>query len=118
MDVPNSLIAKGNRYLNDNSFDSLYGGTLPDSMFSDRAASVARGVTWGSLPFPPYDAVTPTTPQANGTDIPAGYRFVNGSDPGESPVAPSNAVIPSVGGSATVGGTMTFTLGFLVRGAR
>ncbi len=109
LDVAATLVKKGNRYLVNNSFDSLGGDTLPDSLYTNKTQMVARGVTWGSLAFPPFDPVTPVTPSVQ--NIPSGYRFINGVDPGVTPVAPINVSLPTAGGSTVVGGTMTFTLG-------
>jgi hypothetical protein len=74
LDVAATLIKKGNRYVNDNSFDSLDGDALPSSLFR-----TGKPIWFGTLTWPPYDPVTPRTP--NVTDIPAGYRYVHGVDP-------------------------------------
>lgn len=72
-DVAGTLIKKGNRYTSDNSFDSLGGDPLPDSLYTTQAAAEARGMDFTGTPgIPAFDPVTPTTPQV--FHIPAGLR--------------------------------------------
>ena len=74
LDVAATTIKKGNRYADNNSFDSLGGDTLPGSLFR-----LSKPSWFNDLAWPPFDPVTPRTP--SNEHIPAGYRYVHGVDP-------------------------------------
>jgi hypothetical protein len=52
----------------------LGGDTLPNSLYTTEAEAVARGVSWGSLDFPPFDPFTPAT--ASYERLPAARRYL------------------------------------------
>jgi len=76
-------------YANSNIADAM-SGTLTNSYYT---ANGAAPYWWGNnLPWPPFD---PNNPQsASITNIPAGYRYIYGSDPGgiSSPPGGTNSV--------------------------
>lgn len=97
-DVQNTATEKGNyTFASDGSagsMSSLGGDTLPDSLYDTKANIESR---IGA----PLTLVDPTNP--NGltfTQLPAGYRFINGSEPGGTPS----------GGSTTISGSGTTTI--------
>lgn len=77
--------------------------TLLDSYYTTRAEMEARGVVWGSLTFPPINPASPFTVfnDTNLSKLPAGYRYVNGSDP-EGRVTFGGTGSTTFGGSGTV----------------
>lgn len=77
LDVFNTALLKGNyNYATASipSAESLSGDTLPDSLYR-----ASKPDWFGSLAWPAFNAAAPGTPAY--TQIPAGYRYVNGMDP-------------------------------------
>jgi hypothetical protein len=61
---------------------------LLDSYYTTKAELEARGVVWGSKPFPPFDPANPPTaytPEIAATLLPAADRWVNGEPPPPNP---------------------------------
>lgn len=60
---------------------------LPDSLYTTKAELIARGVVFGSLPWPTFEPASPPGSYSNTTisTLPAGYRQVYGEDPPDSP---------------------------------
>jgi len=79
--VARTLTKKGNRYLDDNSFDSLGGDTLVDSLvYSAKPqwmldAEAATGQTFNLAAWDPVTPVTPASNRAAAELIPAGWRY-------------------------------------------
>jgi hypothetical protein len=75
-DVYATMIAKGNWNAADNAVpqdrESLNGDTLEESLYQLRKPKF-----FGSLAWPPFD---PSSPNQSFTAIPAGYRYVNGTE--------------------------------------
>jgi hypothetical protein len=88
-----TLILKGNYNYFERvpAAESLGGDTLPNSLYLS-----GKPAWFGNLTWPPVDPLNPGTPSDNEilTKIPAGYRFVNGTNPsgassGGNPPAPT-----------------------------
>ena len=63
--------------------DSVHDWASPDHVLPMSLYYTTRPAFFGNLTWPPYN---PTTPTNNGRErIPAGYRFVNGTDPPTPP---------------------------------
>lgn len=117
LDVLLTTIRKANWYVltgNIPSAEALPSGdTLPDSYFRDAAPD-----WWGDRPWPAYDSAAPGTPAD--TNIPAGYRFVNGDEPPSGTTAAQPSFSPAAATfeapqsvaitSATVGASIYYTL--------
>jgi pectate lyase-like protein len=74
--VAATLIRKGNYYYYGTAIpatEALGADLLPSSLFR-----TAKPAWFGSLTWPPFD---PTHPAPSPLSIPAGYRYINGSDP-------------------------------------
>jgi hypothetical protein len=57
---------------------------IPDSYYTTKADLIARGVVWGSLPYPPVDPASPPSAFSTATAaalLPAAYRYLNDDDP-------------------------------------
>jgi hypothetical protein len=84
LDVAATTIRKDNWYVVHNnsipSNESLGTDTLPASYFR-----ASKPDWWGDRPWPAFDSRNPGTPAT--TNIPAGYRYVNGADPVAGPKA-------------------------------
>lgn len=96
LDVAETVVRKGNRYLYNDSFDSLDGDTLPDSLYLSEAPDFFDGFTW-----PPYDPVTPVAPDI--LAVPAAFRYFGGL----TPSAPEITTPCTVTGDPTQGSTLT-----------
>jgi hypothetical protein len=73
--VEETLVRKGNYSVHINavpSAESVAPGALPASLFR-----AAKPSWWGILPWPAFD---PASPNMNNAAIPAGYRYVYGTD--------------------------------------
>ncbi len=92
--------------------EGLGADTIPDSYFRLTKPAYFEGLAW-----PPYD---PFDPQVyDGTEIPAGYLYINGSDPPPSDQVAKPAFSPTSGtyssaqmvtiSTATVGATIRYT---------
>ena len=94
---------------------SIADHTFPNSLYLS-----AKPSWFGNLAWPPFDSANPTSAAA--TNIPAGYRYVNGVDPppagtpaptstptpGGTPT-PTPTPTPTATSTPTPGGTPTFT---------
>ena len=95
--VKNTIIRHGNYDYVNNAVvwdPNIPDHTIPDSLFTTQAESIARGMIWGNLTFPP---INPANPSAVTVDsIPAGYRFNHGTDPSgtPSPTPTATATVP------------------------
>lgn len=89
LDVRATTILKGNYNTQTGgvpSTEALGSDTLPDSLYQPSKPSWFGGLAW--------PAFGPTNPNMDITAIPAGYRYINGTDPATGPAtAPSNARI-------------------------
>jgi len=102
----NTTTNQGVRYDNTGLTSEM---TLPNSLYRS-----SKPAFFGNLPWPPFDPRNPSA--ASVTSIPAGYRFVNGSNPVAS-TNPVIAVSPASYdfGSVAIGSTNVAT--FTVRNA-
>ena len=117
LDVRATLILKGNYNTQDDAIpaaESLGGQVLPNSFFRS-----AKPAYFGSLAWPPFNPQNPFNPVAQSSNfarIPAGYRYVNGTDPpsggggggGPTPT-PTPTVSPTPTPTPTVSPTATPT---------
>jgi hypothetical protein len=89
LDVAATLVRRGNYYYHSGnipSSEALGTDTLPNSLYLG-----AKPSWFGDLIWPPFDPTAPGTPAYE--QIPAGYRYVHGTDPpgsGDGPGAPGN----------------------------
>ncbi|MES2470778.1 MAG: fibronectin type III domain-containing protein [Patescibacteria group bacterium] len=98
LDMEVNLTAlKKNNYVDGgiSSFEELANGeTMPSSLFRSSKPSYFNNLNW-----PPFD---PSDPTVSVEDIPAGYRYVNGLDPGQTDTtAPSITSIASTTAATT-----------------
>lgn len=82
------------------NYDTVNGAIVWDAGIADHSPAnsmyLASKPSWfGSAPWPPYDSASPSSNSY--TNIPAGYRFLNGSDPSSG----------GSGGSTSTGGIAT-----------
>ncbi len=84
--------------------DSIHDWASPDHTLPMSLYYTARPAFFGNLTWPPYDFAAPTNNQRE--RIPAGYRFVNGTDP-QGTSTPTPTVPPTATATATP--TATFT---------
>lgn len=95
--------------------ESLGSDTLADSFYTTKAAMEARGVSWGALPFPPFDPTSPGDVTVAGLErIPAGYRYINGIDPPPADTVATPTFDPVAG---TYSGTQNVTIASATAGA-
>jgi hypothetical protein len=106
LDVQTSTVEKGNYTYGTSggagSMSSLGGDTLPTSLEYSNKPSWFNSLAW-----PPFD---PANPDAAGYEaIPAGYRFVHGTDPlGGGSNTPPGIIAQPTNTSVTVGQSATF----------
>lgn len=83
LDVANTLIRKGNYNTYNSAIpasESLGSDTLPNSYYLGSKPSWFKSLAW-----PPFDPTNPQTNiSSNNVAIPAGYRYVNGTEPPDS----------------------------------
>ncbi len=80
LDVAATTIDKGNWYANGETYSSLGGDTVPNSLYLSAQPAFWTQTTGFAGTWPPYDATDPAGASVN--DIPAGYRFTNNLEPG------------------------------------
>jgi len=106
-DVYNTAILKANWYVvHGNAIrpgeELDVGETLPISYFR-----TSKPTYFGNKNWPPYDYASPST--FDGTEIPAGHRYINGNEDYLGPSAPTFSTHPTTQ-TATIGDTVTLTV--------
>lgn len=77
--------------INNDNVEDYTDRAIPDSYYTTKAELIARGVVFGALAFPVIDPASPpgVFNDTNMARLPAGYRFVNGTNPSVPTVTPT-----------------------------